>query len=63
METVCVVDIRDNNPESTSFPYELDRIEENDDIKNGNNKFHPLQLLDKSGKIVFGFDVFVVFMY
>lgn len=54
VETVCVVDIRDNNPESTSFPYELDRIEENqnDESKNGgSSKFHPLQLLDKSGRI------------
>ena len=26
VETVCVVDIRDNTPESTSFPYELDKV-------------------------------------
>jgi myosin protein heavy chain len=27
VETVCVVDIRDNHPEGTSFPYELERME------------------------------------
>jgi myosin protein heavy chain len=27
VETVCVVDIRENNPEATSFPYELERME------------------------------------
>jgi hypothetical protein len=27
VETVCVVDIRDNHPESTSFPYELERVD------------------------------------
>jgi len=27
VETVCVVDIRENTPESTSFPYELERME------------------------------------
>lgn len=27
VETVCVVDIRDNHPEQTSFPYELEKIE------------------------------------
>lgn len=27
VETVCVVDIRDNNPEQTSFPYELERMD------------------------------------
>jgi hypothetical protein len=26
VETVCVVDCRDNNPEQTSFPYELERV-------------------------------------
>jgi hypothetical protein len=50
VETVCVVDIRDNNPESTSVPYELDRIEDTVEGKNGaGGAFHPLQLLDKSG--------------
>ena len=50
VETVCVVDIRDNTPESTSFPYELDRIEDMDAKKSG-GKFHPLQLLNNSGII------------
>jgi len=27
VETVCVVDIRDNKPETTSFPYEMERME------------------------------------
>ena len=27
VETVCVVDIRDNTPEQTSFPYELEKVQ------------------------------------
>src|SRR5690349_2771046 len=32
--TICVVDIRDNNPQSTAFPYELQPLE---DLHNNNN--------------------------
>eukprot|EP01038_Epipyxis_sp_PR26KG_P009467 gene9467-12754_t len=42
VETVCVVDIRDNNPENTSFPYELNKIDQ---------PFQPITLLDTNNKI------------
>ena len=50
VETICVVDIRDNNPEATSFPYELNKVDgEQIQSNKSNSKFNPLMLLDNSG--------------
>lgn len=50
VETICVVDIRDNNPEATSFPYELNKVEDNTGQPASSvGSFNPLQLLDNTG--------------
>jgi len=43
VETICVVDIRDNHPEQTSFPYELEKIEIGIVADNSNNNPHVRQ--------------------
>jgi len=40
VETVCVVDIRDNHPESTSFPYELEKADIAVPITNKTNRYN-----------------------
>ncbi len=47
--TVCVVDIRDNNPESTSFPYELQLSAASDEKYDASSSFQPKQLVDSVG--------------
>ena len=54
VETICVVDIRDNKPEQTSFPYELNTVENSPGLSmnpasNVPGSFNPLQLLEQSG--------------
>lgn len=52
VETVCVVDIRDNNPESTSFPYELQTVQQTSAATQQANSaasFSPKKLLAGSG--------------
>lgn len=50
VETVCVVDVRDNSPESTTVPYVLDKVA---DPAQSLQDFRPLQLVDSnsSGKL------------
>lgn len=47
VETVCVVDVRDNSPESVNVPYVLDKVV---DPSSSAQDFHPLQLVESSGK-------------
>lgn len=47
VETICVLDVRDNNPESTTYPYSLDQLAiPSSSIKDGD--FKPSQLLTNS---------------
>lgn len=55
VQTVCVVDIRDNNPESTSFPYELEKVEigaagnSNEITMSKSGQFKPIQMMNTTG--------------
>ncbi len=47
--TVCVVDIRDNAPEATSFPYELTQVGGGEAAAKTDGSFKPQKLLDSVG--------------
>jgi hypothetical protein len=55
VSTICVVDIRDNNPESTSFPYELTKTDNSSATHivqkefSDEDKFKARQMLETSG--------------
>lgn len=49
VETVCVVDIRDNNPENTSFPYELNKIGNSTSNNQTNGSYKPIDMLQTTG--------------
>ncbi|RYH31478.1 hypothetical protein EON65_02465 [archaeon] len=47
VETICVVDVRDNNPESINVPYMLEKVPDNTfSASNDVSAFRPLQLVD-----------------
>ena len=51
VETICVVDVRENNPEAIETPYELQTVE-NSNFKtaaDGAGPFNPLQMLESTG--------------